>query len=83
MTRTRNIGYILRLAGGGRLASQSPRPLKGGAALEGVDYFNLREESGTGEDKWLLRVTETKMAYTGRLDGCVVGGGGRLVKAMV
>lgn len=60
MTRTRNIGYILRLAGGGRLASQSPRPLKGGATLEGVDYFNLREESGTGEDKWLLRVTETK-----------------------
>lgn len=62
MTRTRNIGYILRLAGGGRLASQSPRPLKGGATLEGVDYVNLREESGTGEDKWLLRVTETIMA---------------------
>lgn len=50
MTRTRNIGYILRLAGGGRLASQRPRPLKGGATLEGVDYFNLREESWTGED---------------------------------
>lgn len=63
MTRTRNIGYILRLAGGGRLASQSPRPLKGGAALEGVDYFNLWEESGTGEDKWLLRETETKWQH--------------------
>lgn len=76
VTRTRNIGYILRLAGGGRLASQSPRPLKGGATLEGVDYFNLREESGTGEDKWLLRVTKTQMANTGRLDGWRWVGGG-------
>lgn len=63
VTRTRNIGYILRLAGGGRLTSQSPRPLKGGATLEGVDYFNLWEESRTGEDKWLLRVTETKWQH--------------------
>lgn len=62
VTRTRNIGYILRLAGGGWLASQSPGPLKGGAALEGVDYFNLWEESGT-EDKWLLRDTENKWQH--------------------
>lgn len=62
VTRTRNIGYILGLAGGGWLASQSPRPLKGGATLEGVDYFNLWE-SGTGEDKWLLRVTQTKWQH--------------------
>lgn len=62
VTRTRNIGYILRLAGGGWLASQSPSPLKGGAALEGVDYFNLWEESGT-EDKWLLRDTENKWQH--------------------
>lgn len=41
MTRTRNIGYILGLAGGGRLAPQSPRPLKGRATLEGVDYIDL------------------------------------------
>lgn len=63
VTRTRNIGYILGLAGGGWLASQSPRPLKGGATLEGVDYFNLWEKSGTGEDKWLLRVTGTKWQH--------------------
>lgn len=44
------------------MASQSPSPLKGGATLEGVDYVNLWEESGTGEDKWLLRVTETRCA---------------------
>lgn len=62
VTRTRNIGYILRLAGGGWLASQSPGPLKGGAALEGVDYFNLWEESGT-EDKWLLSDTENKWQH--------------------
>lgn len=69
VTRTRNIGYILGLAGGGWLASQSPRPLKGGATLEGVHYVNLWEESGTGEDKWLLRVTETKWQH--RLTGWV------------
>jgi len=63
VTRTRNIGYILGLAGGGWLASQSPCPLKGGAALEGVDYFNLWDESRTGEDKWLLRATQTKWQH--------------------
>lgn len=45
------------------MASQSPRPLKGGATLEGVDYFDLLEESGTEEDKWLLRETETKWQH--------------------
>ena len=83
VTRTRNIGYILGLAGGGRLASQGPRPLKGRATLEGVDYVNLWEESGTEEDKWLLIVTETKWQH--RLTGWVTltvsqtqhdGGGG-------
>lgn len=44
MTRTRNIGYILILAGGGGLASQSP--LKGSPALERVHYLDLQ---GGGE----------------------------------
>lgn len=41
VTRTRNIGYILILAGGGGLASQSP--LKGSPALERVHYLDLQE----------------------------------------
>ena len=45
------------------MASQSSHPLKGGTTLEGVDYINLWEESGTGEDKWLLRVTKTKWQH--------------------
>lgn len=44
MTRTRNIGYILILAGGGGLASQSP--LKGSPALECVHYFDLQGGEG-------------------------------------
>lgn len=41
VTRTRNIGYILILTGGGGLASQSP--LKGSPALERVHYLDLQE----------------------------------------
>lgn len=40
MTRAREIGYVLALAGDGGLSPQGP--LKGGPALESIDYFNLQ-----------------------------------------
>lgn len=39
-TRAREIGYVLALAGDGGLSPQGP--LKGGPALESIDYFNLQ-----------------------------------------
>lgn len=40
MARARNIGYILVLACDGGLSPESP--LKGSAALESIDYFDLQ-----------------------------------------
>lgn len=55
------------------MASQSSRPLKGGAALEGVDYVNLQE---TGDRRGQMAAqsdTHTHTLYdnTGRLTGYV------------
>lgn len=53
VTRTRNMCYILILAGGGGLASQSP--LKGSPALECVHYPDLQE----GGEKCSFRDEDT------------------------